>query len=167
VTADSGPWRGSVLVVDDDMVSNVVSRLVLAHMLRRMGFEVLEADDVGPAIEMVAGSDFSIVFCDFSMPGGTGLDVLARLARGPGHPQRVGDRHRGCGQDRRRSLRLRRFLPHEAGEHPCAACLCRRGPVESVGEIMTSWRSVGRRTALAAGWALAAGMSVVGLNRPP
>ena len=80
MTADSGPWRGSVLVVDDDMVSNVVSRLVLAHMLRRMGFEVLEADDVGPAIEMVAGSDFSIVFCDFSMPGGTGLDVLARLA---------------------------------------------------------------------------------------
>ena len=30
---------------------------------------------------------------------------------------------------------------------------------------MTSWRSVGRRTALAAGWALAAGMSVVGLSR--
>ena len=30
---------------------------------------------------------------------------------------------------------------------------------------MTSWRSVGRRTALTAGWALAAGMSVVGLNR--
>jgi len=30
---------------------------------------------------------------------------------------------------------------------------------------MTSWRSVGRRTALTAGWALAAGMSVVGLSR--
>jgi len=30
---------------------------------------------------------------------------------------------------------------------------------------MTSWRSVGRRTAVAAGWVLAAGMSVVGLSR--
>ncbi|HYN73431.1 MAG TPA: response regulator [Nakamurella sp.] len=82
MTADSGSSRGSVLVVDDDMVS----RLVLAHMLRRMRFEVLEADDVGPATEMVAGSEFCIVFCDFSMPGGTGLDVLARLVRGPGRP---------------------------------------------------------------------------------
>jgi CheY-like chemotaxis protein len=82
VTAAAGPPRGSVLVVDDDMVS----RLVLAQMLRRMGFDVLEADDVGPAIDMMAGSELSAVFCDFSMPGGTGLDVLARLGRGPGHP---------------------------------------------------------------------------------
>lgn len=82
MTADSGSLRDPVLVVDDDMVS----RLVLAQMLRRIGFDVLEADDVGPAIEMMAGSELSAVFCDFSMPGGTGLDVLARLGRGPGHP---------------------------------------------------------------------------------
>ena len=82
MTADSGSLRDPVLVVDDDMVS----RLVLAQMLRRIGFDVLEADDVGPAIEMMAGWELSAVFCDFSMPGGTGLDVLARLGRGPGHP---------------------------------------------------------------------------------
>ena len=82
MTAAAGPPRVTVLVVDDDMVS----RLVLAQMLRRMGFDVLEADDVGPAIDMMAESELSAVFCDFSMPGGTGLDVLARLGRGPGHP---------------------------------------------------------------------------------
>ena len=36
------------LVVDDD----TVSRLVLAHMLRRAGWEVTEADDIGPAAEL-------------------------------------------------------------------------------------------------------------------
>ena len=82
MTADSGSLRDPVLVVDDDMVS----RLVLAQMLRRMGFDVLEADDVGPAIDMMAGSALSAVFCDFSMPGGTGLDVLARLGRVSGRP---------------------------------------------------------------------------------
>ncbi len=82
MTADSGSLRDPVLVVDDDMVS----RLVLAQMLRRMGFDVLEADDVDPAIDMMAGSALSAVFCDFSMPGGTGLDVLARLGRVSGRP---------------------------------------------------------------------------------
>ncbi len=82
MTAASAPSRDPVLVVDDDMVS----RLVLAQMLRRLGFDVVEADDVGPAIEVMAGSALSAVFCDFSMPGGTGLDVLAQRRRGPGHP---------------------------------------------------------------------------------
>ena len=82
MTAESGSSRDPVLVVDDDMVS----RMVLAQMLRRMGFDVLEADDVDPAIRVLAESGVSAVFCDFSMPGGTGLEVLARLGRGPGHP---------------------------------------------------------------------------------
>jgi len=82
VKADSGSSCDPVLVVDDD----TVSRVVLAQMLRRMGFDVLEADDVDPAIGMMARSAVSAVFCDFSMPGGTGLDVLARLGRGPGRP---------------------------------------------------------------------------------
>ena len=64
-----------VLVVDDDMVS----RLVLAHMLRRMGFEVVEADDLPPAIALVRGRDFSLVFSDYSMPGGTGLELFEQL----------------------------------------------------------------------------------------
>lgn len=64
------------LVVDDD----TVSRLVLAHMLRRAGWLVTEADDIGPAAELAATSTFTAVFSDFSMPGGTGMDLLAGLA---------------------------------------------------------------------------------------
>ena len=82
MTSAPGTPRDSVLVVDDD----TVSRLVLAQMLRRMGFDVFEAEDVGPAIDLMAGSELAAIFCDFAMPGGTGFDVLARLDRGPGHP---------------------------------------------------------------------------------
>jgi CheY-like chemotaxis protein len=63
------------LVVDDD----TVSRLVLAHMLRRAGWEVEEADDVAPARELLAQRHFTVVFSDFSMPGGTGMDLMASL----------------------------------------------------------------------------------------
>lgn len=63
------------LVVDDD----TVSRLVLAHMLRRAGWEVDEADDVQPARAMLAERPYTAVFSDFSMPGGTGMDLLVSL----------------------------------------------------------------------------------------
>ncbi len=63
------------LVVDDD----TVSRLVLAHMLRRAGWEVDEADDVDPARTLLAEQRYTAVFSDFSMPGGTGMDLLAAL----------------------------------------------------------------------------------------
>lgn len=66
---------GRVLVVDDDMVS----RLVLCHMLRRIGFDVVEADDLGPAIELIEESSFTLVFSDYSMPGGTGLELFERI----------------------------------------------------------------------------------------
>ncbi len=65
----------TALVVDDD----VVSRLVLAHLLRRSGWEVDEADDVAPARSLLAECDYTAVFSDYSMPGGTGMDLLASL----------------------------------------------------------------------------------------
>lgn len=64
-----------VMVVDDD----TVSRMVLSHMLRRSGYAVTEAADIGPAIELMAVADFAVIFSDFQMPGGTGLDLLAAL----------------------------------------------------------------------------------------
>jgi CheY-like chemotaxis protein len=70
----SGP-AGPVLVVDDD----TVSRLVLAHMLRGLGFEVVQADDLGPAVELLGRTDFAVVFSDYSMPGGTGLQLFQTL----------------------------------------------------------------------------------------
>jgi CheY-like chemotaxis protein len=70
------------LVVDDD----TVSRMVLAHMLRRQGWQVSEASDIQPALEAVRESRFDAVFSDFSMPGGTGMDVLDSLPQGHDRP---------------------------------------------------------------------------------
>jgi CheY-like chemotaxis protein len=72
------PAGAPILVVDDD----VVCRLVLAHMLRRLGFDVVEADDLQPAVTLLGTSTFSLVISDYSMPGGTGLELLDRLRDG-------------------------------------------------------------------------------------
>lgn len=76
---------GPILVVDDD----TVSRLVLAHMLRRLGFTVVEAEDLGPAVELVRARDFAVIFADYSMPGGTGFELLAGLRPKPRRPRFV------------------------------------------------------------------------------
>ena len=76
---------GPVLVVDDD----TVSRLVLAHMLRGLGFEVVQAEDLEPALEMLGGARFSMVFSDYSMPGGTGLELFEKLRDDPMRPRFV------------------------------------------------------------------------------
>jgi CheY-like chemotaxis protein len=48
-------------------------------MLRRSGWDVTEAADVEPAIRLAAERPFTAIFSDFSMPGGTGLDLLDSL----------------------------------------------------------------------------------------
>ncbi len=70
------------LVVDDDMVA----RLVLAHVLRREGWDVMEASDVNEAATLVETHHPTVVLADFSMPGGTGEDLARRLAEGPDRP---------------------------------------------------------------------------------
>ena len=73
---DTEPTRPrSVLVVDDD----TVSRLVLAHMVRRLGYDVVEADDLQPALTLAGATDFQLIISDYAMPGGTGLQLLADL----------------------------------------------------------------------------------------
>ncbi len=63
-----------VLVVEDDPVS----RLVLAHMLTRLGHQVVVAEEVGVARQL-AGAGVDLVLADFWLLGGTGLDLLAGL----------------------------------------------------------------------------------------
>jgi two-component system, chemotaxis family, chemotaxis protein CheY len=65
--------RRRVLVVDDD----TVSRLVLGHMVTRLGHEVVQAEDVDVALAASGGVD--LVLCDYCLPGGTGVELLARL----------------------------------------------------------------------------------------
>jgi len=72
----------TALVVDDD----VVSRIVLAHMLRSAGWSITEADDVGPATSLARSREFTAIFSDFSMPGGTGIDLFNSLPSAPNRP---------------------------------------------------------------------------------
>jgi CheY-like chemotaxis protein len=74
----SAKLRGRrALVVDDD----TVSRLVLAHMLRRSGWDVQEADDLGPATVLAATEHFDLIFCDYWLPAGNGLELHSVLAK--------------------------------------------------------------------------------------
>jgi len=64
-----------VLVVDDD----TVSRLVLAHMVARLGHDVLQAEDMAGAEKLAAEARPDLVLADFCLPDGTAIDLLSNL----------------------------------------------------------------------------------------
>lgn len=64
-----------VLVVDDD----AVSRVVLRHMLAAQGFDVIEAHSVKGALEILEHAYVEFIVCDYLMPGRNGLDLLEAL----------------------------------------------------------------------------------------
>jgi CheY-like chemotaxis protein len=68
-----------ILVVEDD----VVIRASAAQFLRDAGFDVLEAADVGSAVEILwAAADVRVVFIDVTLPGDmSGLDLLEIIQR--------------------------------------------------------------------------------------
>jgi type II secretory ATPase GspE/PulE/Tfp pilus assembly ATPase PilB-like protein/ActR/RegA family two-component response regulator len=68
---------GPVLVVDDD----AQDRLVIASVLRGMGFEIIEAPDGATAESMLAAGDedFCLVLLDLYMPGMDGKALLRSL----------------------------------------------------------------------------------------
>lgn len=70
--------RRRVLVVDD----NLVNRRVAAAFLKRLGWEVEEAEDGEEALAAVGRSEFRLVLLDVSMPGMSGLDVCRRIRAG-------------------------------------------------------------------------------------
>ncbi len=63
-----------ILVVDDESTI----RLALSRFLRTRGFEVEVADSGAAALELLAGSRFSLMLCDLRMPGLSGLNVVPR-----------------------------------------------------------------------------------------
>jgi two-component system, sensor histidine kinase len=71
---------GSRLLVIDD---HPASRLVLRTILLALGFEVVEAADIGAARAHLVGSRFSAVLTDLHMPEGGGAAILRELARMP------------------------------------------------------------------------------------
>lgn len=65
--------KASIFYVDD----NPKSRLLLASILKELGFNVIAVEDPLDALEMIEGAVFDLVLLDYQMPKMTG----ARLAR--------------------------------------------------------------------------------------
>jgi len=75
MTADTGPGKGRILVVDDD-------RLVLAtvaHGLAQAGYDVIDADNGDDAILLAREHRPELALLDIRMEGKTGFDVAEYL----------------------------------------------------------------------------------------
>ncbi|MCA9149023.1 MAG: EAL domain-containing protein [Planctomycetales bacterium] len=69
----AGPQR--VLVVDDE----IVNRTLLCTLLRRQGFETLEASSGPEAIRLAFSQPIDLILLDLVMPDSDGFQVLAQL----------------------------------------------------------------------------------------
>jgi CheY-like chemotaxis protein len=68
-------------LVVDDMSS---MRMMIKAVLREQGIEaVQEAGDGAKALELLAGTAFGLVICDWDMPNVDGLEVLQELRAQP------------------------------------------------------------------------------------
>jgi CheY-like chemotaxis protein len=110
-----------VLVVDDD----TVSRMLLTHMLGRLGHRVEEADGVGAAAEQALADHFDLVLCDYQMLDGVGLDLLEVLSGRGDRPRFVlvtttADQE-DVGDDRVGAVDA--FLTKPVSSHDLAACV--------------------------------------------
>jgi two-component system response regulator HydG len=52
---------------------------VLVMMLKSMGHEAVAAPTVAEAVNQAKGGDFDLLISDYSLPDGTGIDVLEKL----------------------------------------------------------------------------------------
>ena len=69
------PSRLSILVVEDHF--DIAQMMVL--MLRTLGHEAKAAPTVAAATEVAGKQEFDLLISDYSLPDGTGVDVLKRL----------------------------------------------------------------------------------------
>ena len=72
-----GGTLGNILVTDDDKTC----RDSIQKVLEREGHIVQTADSVDGAVNALDHHRFDLVFCDYRMPGKTGLDLLIELKR--------------------------------------------------------------------------------------
>ena len=76
---------GSVLIVENE--ANM--RRVLGTLLRREGYQILEAADGGEALEELARSHVDCVISDLKMPRMNGLELLCVMRRERRRPRIV------------------------------------------------------------------------------
>lgn len=67
----------TALVVDD----SAVGRLIIGRLVRRAGWDVVEAENGRSALAILERDPPDVVFLDLLMPGMTGLDVLEDIQR--------------------------------------------------------------------------------------
>ena len=65
-----------ILVIDDA----ADARLYVSLLLRRWGYEVLEAEDGHAGLDLLLAQDVRLVICDWMMPGMSGPE-LCRAVR--------------------------------------------------------------------------------------
>src|SRR2546430_307250 len=66
---------GRLLVVEDDEDS----RVILAKILAKDGFEVSMAEDGAHALQALSAGSFDLVLLDVEMPGMNGFDVVRHV----------------------------------------------------------------------------------------
>lgn len=71
------PYMRKALVVEDE----TETRRLLTSLLEESGCVVESASDGGPAIEMLAGSEYDVVLLDIVLPRVSGTEVMEYLAR--------------------------------------------------------------------------------------
>ena len=71
------PERPTLLLVDDE--ERILS--ALRRTLRREGYEILTANSVADALEVLDQRPVDLVLSDFKMPGMTGMELLAEARR--------------------------------------------------------------------------------------
>ncbi|HEX4696341.1 MAG TPA: ATP-binding protein [Candidatus Udaeobacter sp.] len=77
VTLQSAPRRAKplrILIVEDHRDT----RRTLSRLLTHFGHEVLAADNVHRALEIIGSGDIDVLLCDIGLPDGTGYEVIAR-----------------------------------------------------------------------------------------
>ena len=66
-----------ILVVED----HGETLQVLSRLLSHFGHEILVADCMRSALEIVQAKEFDVVLCDIGLPDGSGYDVISQVKR--------------------------------------------------------------------------------------